>query len=317
MKDVPCLVCGAWAAVPVYVLRRDAYLQRLGLERARVVKVMCQTCELVYSRPQLEPGELTRLYEALRTEDTPSEEHLWWKGRQAEDDFQWVAPHLGQRGRVLDIGCSEGSFLLRFHRLGWETCGIEPSAFARFGQRAYGLDIRRGTFEDASLPAGTFDLVAALRVLEHISDPCAFLTRVKALLRPDGRLYLEVPNAWKPRHRLGEFLGAQHLRLFTRPSLLSLLGQVGFASCVMGDEGRGLRVLAKAAPAVERPALNLQDSNHAVAKARALRLVFWRYQLAYFYSSTLKHRARRSLDWVLGPQRAKACVAWAKAFRNR
>lgn len=312
MQDLLCLVCASDKTIPIFEMRRDPYLRRLGLDGAIVKKVMCQVCGLVYSKPQLEEIEVKRLYGTLRGSDTPSEEHLWWKQRQAEEDFRWIAARLQSKGKVLDIGCSEGSFLMQFKRIGWETCGIEPSAFAQFGRQVYGLDIRQGTFEEVSLAPSTFDLVATLRVLEHVVDPHSFLSQVKGLIKPDGWLYLEVPNAWKPRHHPGEFLGAHHLRLFTRRSLLALLGRCGFAPITVDDQGRGIRVFAQSNVLNGDCGAFVEPLENASEEARALRRTILRYRVEYFWKTTMKTRARRGLDSVLGPERAKSLVAWGK-----
>jgi len=312
MLHTSCVICASNDAVPVYRLRRDPYLHRLGLDHLLVAKVMCRVCGLVYSQPQLEPSELKRLYDLLRPTETPSPEHLWWKRQQAREDFEWVAPHLALAGAVLEIGCSEGSLLREFRDRGWTVCGVEPSAFAEFGRREYGLDILQGSFEDMELPAQAFDVVVALRVLEHVSDPRAVLARGRSLLKRDGRLYLEVPDAWKPRHHPAEFWGAHHLRLFTHDSLAGLLHAAGFSPLVIDESWCGLRALA--APAGQEGTLPRASSspNHVPARARALRRALLRYQVTYFCKVTARRRARQALDWILGPRAARALVAWGK-----
>jgi SAM-dependent methyltransferase len=309
MRTVSCLVCGSSDALPVYRLRRDHYLRRLGLEREPVVKVMCAVCSLVYTQPQLERPELDRLYEGLHAEDAPSEEHLWWKRRQAKEDFDWVDPHVPEKGRVLDIGCAEGSFLLHFRERGWSTVGIEPSSFAVYGRQAYGLDIRHGSFDAVDLPAGAFDLVTALRVLEHVEGPREDLVRIRTLLKPGGLLYLEVPDVWKPRHDPREFLGAQHLRLFTAGSLRALLRRAGFTPIQVDDGGRGLRAVAR--PGDPDPALTF-PSFDGPRTARRLRHRILRYRIAHFTRTRVRVALRRGLGRILGTERASSFVSVGK-----
>src|SRR5688572_22090494 len=106
--------------------------------------------------------------------------------------------------------------------------GNRASAFARFAREHYRLNVYESLFERVSLPMASFDVVTALRVLEHISDPRDVLARIRSVLSPVGRLYLGVPDAARPRHRLTEFLGSQHLRLFSAGALSSLLESSGF-----------------------------------------------------------------------------------------
>jgi SAM-dependent methyltransferase len=248
MIEAPCLVCGSAEAWNVWRLRGDPYLDQLGLHGADVRKVMCRRCGLVYSRPQLDAAEITRLYLSFRESPRPNALHLAAKQRLAADDFAWLRERLTGVGHVLDIGCAEGSLLHEFQLAGWQCTGIEPSVFARFAREHYGLEVHESLFERVSLPQASFDVVTALRVLEHVSDPRDVLARIRSVLSPDGRLYLEVPDAARPRHRLTEFLGSQHLRLFSAGALSSLLESCGFTPVAVDPTGRGLRALAVVCP---------------------------------------------------------------------
>ncbi len=90
----------------------------------------------------------------------------------------------------------------------------------------------------ASLPPGTFDLVVAGDVLEHLPDPGAVLDRVAVLLSPAGSLLVSLPNVANVTVRLSLLLGrfpyaprgildATHLRFFTRRTARELLAARG------------------------------------------------------------------------------------------
>jgi len=52
-----------------------------------------------------------------------------------------------------------------------------------------------GRFEhDTELPAGTFDLILAYHVIEHVDDPAKFATRAADLLAPGGLFVVATPN---------------------------------------------------------------------------------------------------------------------------
>src|SRR5262249_39926488 len=78
---------------------------------------------------------------------------------------------------------------------------------------------------------GQFDAVTLWDVLEHVPDPCGFLARCRVLLRPEGRLFLNVPDLGSLEARI---LGArwplllpEHLNYFTRDSLRRVACRAG------------------------------------------------------------------------------------------
>ena len=314
MIVAPCLVCGSAEAWNVWRLRRDPYLEQLGLHGADVRKVMCRRCGLVYSRPQLDADEITRLYSSFRESPTPNASHLAAKQRLAADDFAWLRERLTGVGHVLDIGCAEGSLLHEFQQAGWQCTGIEPSAFARFAREHYGLDVHESVFERMSLPPGSFDLVTALRVLEHVSDPRDVLARVRSLLSPVGHLYLEVPDAARPRHRLTEFLGSQHLRLFSADALSSLLEWSGFTPIALDPTGRGLRAIAAISPeGPGRPGTTTPVVPPTRSTVTRLRATYASHQARYVW----KTRGRPAVVAAARTALGGAGVGYIRRWRRR
>jgi 2-polyprenyl-6-hydroxyphenyl methylase/3-demethylubiquinone-9 3-methyltransferase len=99
---------------------------------------------------------------------------------------------------ALDIGCGAGLVCEPLARLGAEVTGVDAAAdnvaAASAHAEAGGLDIRYMAGEVAGLDIGTFDLVTALEVVEHVSDKTAFLRDVAARIAPGGLLVLSTPN---------------------------------------------------------------------------------------------------------------------------
>ena len=302
MIDVPCMVCGSRASTDLWTLRRDTHLEAIGVAGTTVRKVMCRGCGLVYSRPRLSHAELSTLYSTFRTSDTPSPRHLAAKQQLAEDDARWLLAQTGVPGDVLEIGSSEGSFLNRLRLAGSRTIGVEPSSFGEYGRRTYGLDIRRGLFEEMAFEPASRDLVVALRVLEHAGDPRAFLARAGVVLRPGGLLYLEVPSAWKPRHALEEFLGAQHLWLFTAGSLIRLLGEHGFTPVALDERGRGLRILARLT-ASATSGHRVAGAQPSAAAAYRLRMIYARHRVKYFWKTRARPPLAAAARRIVGKRR--------------
>ena len=97
-------------------------------------------------------------------------------------------------GNILDIGAGTGTFLNMMDRSGWQVTGLEPDEVARENAKAiYGLRLQQPG-ELFNLPAGSFDAITLWHVLEHVHDLHAYMNRLKILLKPEGRLFIAVPN---------------------------------------------------------------------------------------------------------------------------
>ncbi len=135
-------------------------------------------------------------------------------------------------GRVCDVGCWTGSFLVAAEEAGWQAVGLEPSRWASAYARRRGLRVLTDELSSQVLERESFRLVVLGDVLEHLEDPAAALTRVAELLEPGGALWLTVPDAGsRPAHILGSRWWSvlpMHLQYFTRSSLDHLLRVTGF-----------------------------------------------------------------------------------------
>lgn len=96
--------------------------------------------------------------------------------------------------RVLDVGCSRGSFLAAGARLGFRMEGVEPAAGIAAAARAQGLNVHTGLLEDIGLAAASFDTVTLFEVIEHLKEPLALLRECRRVLKPGGLLVLSTGN---------------------------------------------------------------------------------------------------------------------------
>ncbi len=98
---------------------------------------------------------------------------------------------VSNSGKILDIGAGTGDFLEEAKSQGWDVTGIEPSPQARAIAESKGVSFAKDT---SALPDNTFDVITMWHVLEHVPDFSAQLTELKRLLKPDGTIYIAVPN---------------------------------------------------------------------------------------------------------------------------
>jgi SAM-dependent methyltransferase len=138
--------------------------------------------------------------------------------------------------RALDLGCGAGEFTAVLAEAGAHAVGVDVSeaALARARAKHPGLDFRLVPI-DGPLPfeGNWFELVWASEVIEHVADTGRWLSDVRRVLAPGGRLLMTTPSHGRLRVALGgverfsEPLG-DHLHLYTARSLRELLGEFGF-----------------------------------------------------------------------------------------
>ncbi|MGA2926686.1 MAG: class I SAM-dependent methyltransferase [Solirubrobacteraceae bacterium] len=169
------------------------------------------------------------LWERLPDELTPPDVELRMKFLNSE-----VRPG----DRALDLGCGSGEFTAALAQAGADAIGAEVAraAIARARSRHPELDFQLVTiagplpFADAS-----FELVWSSEVIEHVADTAGWLSEVRRVLAPGGRLLVTTPSHGRLRlllagiERFSEPLG-DHLHLYTRRSLRVLLEDFGFGN---------------------------------------------------------------------------------------
>ncbi|HEV8081538.1 MAG TPA: class I SAM-dependent methyltransferase [Chitinophagaceae bacterium] len=97
-------------------------------------------------------------------------------------------------GKVLDIGAGTGAFLHTMNNAGWGITGLEPDESAREkGKKLYGLNLQPSV-ELFNLSPQTFDAITLWHVLEHVHELHEYIVQLKKLLKPNGYLFIAVPN---------------------------------------------------------------------------------------------------------------------------
>lgn len=97
-------------------------------------------------------------------------------------------------GRMLDIGCGNGRYLLEMKNLGWQAQGVEFNDTAVKICRDHDLEVHQGDLHSASFADNSFDLITARHLIEHVPNPAEFIAEVTRILKPGGMLNLRTPN---------------------------------------------------------------------------------------------------------------------------
>ena len=132
---------------------------------------------------------------------------------------------------ILDVGCGDGVFLSTLSDE-WTKRGLEPSASGASLSRKRNLDVSQATME-SSPQAYEVDLISALDVIEHVTDPHHFVESFKRHLRPGGVVLLLTGDADSlaakiagPRWSYLRWCG--HISVFSQSGLRRLLQSHGF-----------------------------------------------------------------------------------------
>jgi SAM-dependent methyltransferase len=140
-------------------------------------------------------------------------------------------------GRLLEIGTASGNFIVAMQRAGWEVTGVEfNEAAARVAAERTRRPVRHDRVDQVDFPPGSFDLICAWMVFEHLHDPVEQFRRCARWLRRGGWLAFSVPDCGGVQFRIfgKNWLSLdlpRHLYHFT-PSLLGrILEACGF-ECV-------------------------------------------------------------------------------------
>jgi 2-polyprenyl-3-methyl-5-hydroxy-6-metoxy-1,4-benzoquinol methylase len=207
----------------------------------------CRDCGFIFVAP---PPDISDEY-AEHTTAEFGEGEVVWNTRYLEA----IEKYVGRKGRLLEVGFGNASFLQLAHAGGWEVYGAELSVpLVRHASEELGLpNIKLGSVEESGYPDNFFDAVAAFNFIEHVPDPRTTLQAMLRVLRPSGIVALTCPNISGIYHLLMPeiladndplkitWIPPHHVNYFNKSTLRTLLEDVGFV--FVADESHRTNVL--------------------------------------------------------------------------
>lgn len=229
-----CLLCGERRGLIIHTGSDRLY----GTTDERFTLARCVHCGLVRLDPPPadpaefypngywhEPSRLEEKYRKLVIGD-----HVRFARRALP------VPTRGEIIRVLDVGGGGGLFPAAMSAanpaLKVVSLDVSPRAGA-LARRRYGVAAIAADLHQAPFAAASFDLITMFHVLEHLPDPICFLKAAHTLLKPGGKLVVQVPNldCWQYKVFGARWSGLdipRHLYDFRLEDLRRLLGMTGF-----------------------------------------------------------------------------------------
>ena len=176
--------------------------------------VVCSVCGFCFASPAPSHDDLEKFYADSFTSYAKQEVAYSVTNRS-----DLLAKHC-TGGTYVEIGSSNNNkeLVVELNKKYSEIILVEPndSALSKY------CDI-------ASVPSNIADTIAAYSVLEHVANLNEFLSHCKRILRPGGKILLEVPNiGYYPIFPLALFLG-EHITHFSPQTLTILMEQNGFS----------------------------------------------------------------------------------------
>ncbi|HYC96171.1 MAG TPA: class I SAM-dependent methyltransferase [Sphingomicrobium sp.] len=210
------------------------------------------------------------------------------------DDWQFALERIRPQDKVLDVGCADGAFMERAAEVANVEGIDENEAGCRIAQSNGLKTTCTSVTEFAEANPGSFDVVVASQVLEHVYDVTRFIEALKAIVRRHGRLIISVPNnqpyyaGWSKYDPLNN--PPHHIGLWNESSLRQMAQHFGLLVEEVGYLGKPDRFALQ----VYRRAAHLADVTKALNQlsfADWLSLILW---APFAIILTIGERLRRS-----------------------
>ncbi|HWD24129.1 MAG TPA: class I SAM-dependent methyltransferase, partial [Acidimicrobiales bacterium] len=222
-EAVPCVMCGPKQASSLLVVKDGIDVRR------------CEACGHVFVSPRLPEAAVGELYgnaywdiysqaigsPSLRDRVRFDYENGFGKLRRDILPFR-------QRGRLLDVGASNGGLVRAARESGFSAEGLEPSAeICELSRDLQGVDLYCGDIRDGHFTPESFDIITMHDVLEHVFEPFEVLVACRKVLAPRGIVVVETPttdalDAVKDFEEWECMSPLEHVHLFSEANLAEL-----------------------------------------------------------------------------------------------
>ncbi|MDQ2995621.1 MAG: glycosyltransferase, partial [Chloroflexota bacterium] len=200
--------------------------------------VRCAECHLMMLNPQYQATDQAAFVESeyfLGANTSQGRaEIIHIKRATARSFLQQLERYRGALGgKLLQIGCGEGDFLVEAQHAGYDVVGIEPTtAAAKIAQQRVRGNVICGSIDHIALREASFDVCVLSEILERVANPLELLRTARRLLKKDGVLFIVVLSldSWPARLFRQSWMGFKpdHLTYFDTNTIQHALFKTGF-----------------------------------------------------------------------------------------
>ena len=220
-EDIHCCVCG----------NNDKDKFQLKYQKETFAVVTCNNCSLHFIPPYYRKKIQYTQYKNADVTAAVRAGNNWIKIQRHKLRFKFIQKFI-KSGKLFDLGAGWGHFMLAGKELGYDVYGVEIS------EQPYLYCVN-----DLKLPVDhidffemdeskKFDVITMWDVLEHIDKADEFLAKCAKLTKPDGYLFLQVPQIdsyFAKRHKDNwKMMGLDHVNYFGKDTITKILARNGY-----------------------------------------------------------------------------------------
>ncbi|HLP78743.1 MAG TPA: methyltransferase domain-containing protein [Candidatus Paceibacterota bacterium] len=162
--------------------------------------VRCCDCETVYLRTRAKKEVMERLYQTYADDGShmalpKTFEDADRAGLKRDYFLKEILQFTKPEGKLLDVGCGWGAFLLNGRQHGFDVSGLEITRKAAgYANQSLQIPVKTTQFLETDYAPDSHNVVTMLHVFEHLPYPKQALEKVFQILKPGGMFCGIVPN---------------------------------------------------------------------------------------------------------------------------
>ena len=186
----------------------------------------CTKCKLYINWDYLPKEELRNHLKDFVLSSQHNQESYNGRAAEAQEQLDVIESVLPNKGKLFDVACGHGAFIVEALKRGWEAYGNELSVAASYWSDHYNLPIQTTFFDELDFDDESYDAVVMWNSLEHLHNPKEDLIKSYNMLKKGGVIFIRVPE--RNAENLNKYLEPFHRVEFNKINLRKILEDTGF-----------------------------------------------------------------------------------------